>query len=182
MVGLFKKKSRAAAPKRPKLKLTKEQKLYVHDMIKLENRIRVCCEYIELWKQFFAQISQINEESEIAPADEKKFFQVMTALARKQFLFVESMGPAFDGDKDVIKILSAAVSLSAIKMMNDNTRDKFHLDWHNQFLTMNKALGRLLRMMPGDHPLTENLASLRASIESDKQDKQDKPDKPKDKK
>jgi hypothetical protein len=187
MLGLSKKKS-GAAQKRPKLKLAKEQKLFIHDMAKLENRIRVCCEYIDLWLQFFAQLSQVNEESEISPADERKFFQIMTALARKQFHFVESMGMTFDGDKDVMKVLCSAVSLSAIKMMNENVRDKFHLDWHAQFLVMNKSLGRLLRMMPGDHTLTENLASLRASNAQEKQDKQDKqekpekPEKPKDKK
>lgn len=152
-------------PKRPrvKLKLSKEQKAYVHDLVKLENRVIICREYIDLWMRYFRFIAEIHEDKEVTAADEKAFFQIMTTLARKHFLFVELMGDTFDGEKDVTKILTTSVSLSAVKMMNENTRDKLELDWHTQFLAMNKALGRLLRMMPGERTLTETLASLRAA-------------------
>lgn len=148
--------------RRPKIKLSKEQKLYVKDLIKLENRIAVCREYIELWMEFFRFFAESGEEDhEVTPADEKSFFQAMTTLARKHFLFVEMMGPTFDGDKELTKILIAAVSLTNITGMQENTRDKLMLDWHNQFLNMNKAFGRLLRMLPGNKTLTENLAALK---------------------
>jgi hypothetical protein len=148
--------------KRPKVKLSKEQKLFVQEFVKLESRIGVCREYIEYWMEFFRLFAECgDEEHEVTPADEKAFFQAMTTLARKHFLFVESMGTTFDGDKDLIKIISAAVSLTNIKGLQENTRDKLMLDWHNQFLNMNKAFGRLLRMLPGNKTLSENLAALK---------------------
>lgn len=147
--------------KRVKLKLTKEQKLYVRDIVRIENRIQVCREYIDLWMQYFRFFAELHEEREVTAADEKAFFQCMTTLARKHFMFVEMMGDAFDGDKEIIKVLVSTVSLSHIKGMNENTRDKLELDWHNQFLAMNKALGRLLRIVPSNLPLTELLANLK---------------------
>jgi hypothetical protein len=148
--------------KRAKVKLTKEQKQFVQNLVKLENRVIVCREYIEIWMQFYRCFSEISEDKDITAAAEKSFFQCMTILARKHFQFVELMGDALEGGADIIKILSFAVSLSNIKMMTENSRDKLQLDWHNQFLSMNKALGRLLRLMPGDRPLTEVLANLKA--------------------
>ena len=44
--------------------------------------------------------------------------------------------------------------------MQENTLSKFELDWHNLYLDMNKALGRLLRLLPGNMTLSEALASL----------------------
>lgn len=168
------KKTDKPGAKRAKVKLSKEQKLYVQDLVKLENRIRICREYIELWMEFFRFFAEIHEDHEITPADEKAFFNSMTMLARKHFLFVELMGDAMDGGgADVLKVISSAVSLSNIKQMQENTRDKLELDWHNQFLTMNKALGRLLRLMPGTATLTEMLALLKAgkSLEPEKKKK-----------
>jgi hypothetical protein len=148
-----------------KLKLSKEQKAYVQDLVKLESRIQICREYLDLWMRFFRFFAEIHtEEKDVTPADEKAFFQCMTSLARKHFMFVELAGDTFDGDKEIVKILCVAVSLSNVKAMNENTLDKLELDWHNLFLSMNKSLGRMLRMLPGeDRTLTELLANLRAT-------------------
>ncbi len=147
--------------KQAPIKLTKEQKMYVEDLVKLDNRIVVCREYINLWMQFFRFFAEDLAEKEIAPAEEKAFFQVMSQLARKQFMFVELMADKFDRGNDIMNVLSMAVSLAHIQLMAENTRSKLELDWHGLFLDMNKTLGRLLRMYPGNFTLAQALEATK---------------------
>ena len=140
-----------------KFKLDKAQKLYVEDLTRLENRIVVCREFIKLWMEFFRFFAEDLTKKEITPQEEKGFFQIMTQLARKQFLFVEVMANVFDRGNDIMKVLDMAVSLAHIQNMQENTRAKLELDWHALFLDMNKALGRLLRQLPGNMTLSEAL-------------------------
>ncbi len=150
----------AARDRQSRFRLTKPQKAYVGELLKLENRVALCREFINLWMQFFRFFAADLSEKEITQAEEKAFFQAMSALARKHFLFVEMMGDTFDRGGDVIDVLGVAVSLANIQVMPENTRSKLELDWHNLFLDMNRALGRLIRRLPGNMSLSEALASL----------------------
>ncbi|HOR27995.1 MAG TPA: hypothetical protein PLG73_08255 [Candidatus Sumerlaeota bacterium] len=145
-----------------RFKLTKAQKAYVEQLVTLDNRIAVCREYIALWMNFFRFFAEDMTRKEITAAEEKQFFQVMTALTRKHFTFVELMAETFDRGNDIIAVLSTAVSLTHIQNMPENTRGKLELDWHNLFLDMNRTLGRLLRRLPGNMTLSEALASVNA--------------------
>ncbi|MEN6625872.1 MAG: TM2 domain-containing protein [Candidatus Sumerlaeia bacterium] len=147
--------------KQAAIHLTKEQKMYVEDLIKLDNRIVVCREYINLWMQFFRFFAEDLSEKEITPAEEKQFFQVMSQLARKQFMFVELMADKFDRGNDIMNVLTMAVSLAHIQLMQENTRSKLELDWHGLFLDMNKTLGRLLRSYPGNMTLSQALEATK---------------------
>lgn len=140
-----------------RFKLTKEQKKYVDDMHKLEQRILIVREYIDLWMKFFSFFSSEIHEREITAAEEKSFFQLMTQLSRKQFQFVEAAANTYDGGDDVMKVLCAAVSLAHIQVMKEATFGKLELDWHTQLIAMNKAAGRLLRQLPGEMTLSEAL-------------------------
>ncbi len=151
------KKEKGSAEKQVKIHLTKEQRAYVEDLLRLDNRIVICREYISLWMQFFRFFAEDLSEKEVTPAEEKAFFQAMTQLARKHFLFQELMSDTFDRGPDIIKVLDMAVSLTHIQLMQENTRSKLELDWHSLFLDMNKALGRLLRRLPGTMTLAEAL-------------------------
>ena len=152
--------TKGARDRQPRIRLTKPQKAYVDELVKLENRVAVCREFINLWMQFFRFFAEDLSEKEITPAEEKAFFQAMSALARKHFLFVEMMGDTFDRGGDVIDVLGVAVSLANIQVLPENTRSKLELDWHNLFLDMNRSLGRLIRRLPGNMSLSEALASL----------------------
>jgi hypothetical protein len=143
-----------------KFRLSKEQSQFVDSFVALDNRIVTCREYIALWMNFFRFFAEDLTDKEITPEEEKGFFQVSTQLARKHFTFVELMGGAFERGNDVINLLATAVSLSNIQAMQENTRSKLELDWHSLFLEMNKALGRLIRLLPGNMPLSEALASM----------------------
>jgi TM2 domain-containing membrane protein YozV len=76
-------------------------------------------------------------------------------------MFVELMAEKFDRGNDIMNVLSMAVSLAHIQVMPENTRSKLELDWHGLFLDMNKALGRLLRMYPGNMTLAQALEATK---------------------
>lgn len=143
-----------------KFKLTKEQSHYVAEFVKLDTRIAVCREYINLWTQYFRFFAEDLQKKEITPEEEKGFFQVATQLARKHFHFVETMGDCFERGSDIINLLATGNSLSSLQAMQENTLSKFELDWHTLFLDMYKALGRLLRLLPGTMTLSDALATL----------------------
>lgn len=148
------------AAKVVKFKLTKEQTAYVDDLVKLDNRILICREYIAMWTNYFRFIAETLDRKEVTPEEEKGFFQLATQLARKHFQFVELMGDCFDRAGDIINLLATGSSLAMLQGMQEQTRSKFELDWHSIFLDLNKALGRLVRMLPGNMTLSEALASL----------------------
>jgi hypothetical protein len=143
-----------------KVKLTKEQQLYVKQLVSLENRIAVCREYIGLWMDFFRFFAEDITQREIKAEEEKAFFYSMTQLARKHFLFVELMGDAFERGGDIMNILCVAISLANVQAIAENTRSKLELDWHTLYLDMNKTLGRLIRMLPGNLTLSQALAEM----------------------
>lgn len=154
------KDDKKSAPKAVKFKLTKEQTAYVDNFVTLNNRIAVCREYINLWTGYFRFLADDITQREIRPEDEKGFFQIGTQLARKHFQFVELMGDCFERGPDILNLLCTGTSLSLLQGMQENTLNKFQLDWHQLFLDMYKALGRLLRLMPGNMTLSEAMASL----------------------
>ena len=144
-----------------RFKLRKDQKEYVKNLLTLENRIAVCQEYISLWLKYFQFFARSTEERQIEASEEKAFFQTMTALSRKQFQFAEAMGPVFEHGSEIVHVLSMSVSLAHIQVMDDNTRSKLELDWHSLLLEMNKSLGRLLRILPGNMTLSEALERVK---------------------
>ena len=150
-----KKSGKQKKEKLPKIKLNKEQRKYVENLLTIENRITFCREYSKLWMKFFRFFAADIEDHEIKPEEEKAFFKVMTECTRKQFLFVELMGDTFDRGNDLTQVLCDAVSLAHIQGMDENGLAKIELDWHGLFLDMNKALGRLLRMVPCNMSLME---------------------------
>ena len=157
----------AARGKKPeKIRLTKQQKVRVAQMIRIENRISVCREYIQVWSRFFQFFADDIQSREIKPQEEKAFFQTVTMLARKHFLFTELMGETFEYADKVLDVLISASSLSSIKSLDEATLGKLELDWHTLFLDMNVTLGRLLRLMPAKGPmgLNERLARAEAAV------------------
>lgn len=143
--------------KQVKIKLTKLQQQNVGQMISLENRISVCRDFIALWSRFFQFFAEELHDRKIKPEEEKAFFQTVTLLARKHYLFTELMDDAFEEGDQVIELLTQTVSLTHIKNMDEGTLSKLELDWHTLFLNMNQTLGRLVRRMPGGLKLNEAL-------------------------
>lgn len=143
--------------KSDKIRLTKQQKIRVAQMIRIENRISVCRQYIKLWAQLFRFFSDRNPERKVTAEEEKNFFQVITALARKHFLFNELMGDTFSSPDKILELLTEMSSLQKVVSMDETAISKLELEWHTLFLEMNVALGRLLRQMPGAMSIDEML-------------------------
>lgn len=150
-----------AAKKKPgkaeKIRLTKQQKIRVGQMIRIENRISVCRQYIKLWAQLFRFFADHNPERKVTAEEEKNFFQVITALARKHFLFNELMGDTFSSPDKILELLTEMTSLQKLVSLDEVAISKLELEWHGLFLEMNVALGRLLRQMPGSMTIDEML-------------------------
>ncbi|MBI1784848.1 hypothetical protein HYR69_06860 [Candidatus Sumerlaeota bacterium] len=153
-----------------KIKLSKEQKIRAAQMIRLENRISVCREYIRLWSKLFELFADDIQKRQITEQEEKAFFQTVTALARKHFLFCELLSDTFDAGDKIMDVLVNAVALSNIKAMNEATLSKLELDWHQLFLEMNVALGRLLRRLPAGTKLDDALAKADAMAQQANQE------------
>lgn len=150
--------SKARSGKADKIRLTKQQKIRVAQMIRIENRISVCRQYIKLWAQLFRFFAERNPERKATAEEEKNFFQVITALARKHFLFNELMGDTFSSPDKIIELLTEMTSLQKVISLDETAISKIELEWHTLFLEMNVALGRLLRQMPGALSIDEMLA------------------------
>lgn len=150
--------SKSKAGKTEKIRLTKQQKIRVGQMIRIENRISVCRQYIKLWAQLFRFFADYNPERKVTADEEKRFFQVITALARKHFLFNELMSDTFSSPDKIIELLVEMSSLQKVVSMDEVAISKIELEWHTLFLEMNVGLGRLLRQMPGAMTIDEMLA------------------------
>lgn len=151
------------------IKLSKEQKIRVGQMIRIENRISVCQDYIQLWSKFFQFFADDIHLQTIKPEEEKGLFQAITSLARQHFLFCELMGDTFERGNEILDVLTASVSLSQIKAMDEGTFSKLELDWHSLLLDMNRALGRLLRQMPAGMKINEMIEQAKATAQADKE-------------
>lgn len=151
------------------IKLTKQQKIRVAQILRLENRISVCREYIQLWSKFFQFFAEDIQNRNITPEEEKAFFQTITALSRKGFLFTELMSDAFSSHDRLLEVLTNSVSLANIKTLDEATLSKLELDWHATFLDMNVALGRLLRKMPAGMNINEMIAHAEATAKADRE-------------
>jgi hypothetical protein len=141
-----------------KVRLTKQQKIRAAQIIRIENRISVCRQYIKLWAQLFRFFAEPTPGRKATPDEEKAFFQVITALARKHFLFNELMGDTFSLPDKIMEVLYEASSLQKIISLDEVALAKLELEWHTLFIEMNVGLGRLLRLMPGSLSIDEMLA------------------------
>lgn len=149
---------RGPAKKPEKIRLSKEQKQRVGEMISLENRITICREYIKLWMEFFQFFADDIQKRQISDQEEKLFFQTLTILARKHFLFCELMGDTYEAHERIMDVLIASVSLANLKGLNEAMLSKLELDWHGTLIDMNVGLGRLLRLLPAGTRIDDALA------------------------
>lgn len=112
--------------------------------LRLENRIRVCREYAELWQAYFQFFADDMEDKQITSQMEGEFGNVMNILALNHYKFSELCGDFMKDVTKVLEILAETPSLQAMKEMPDATRSKLMIEWHKTFIDMNKALGKML--------------------------------------
>jgi hypothetical protein len=114
----------------------------------IENRLNICREFTKLWQQYFQFFSDGFEDKKIFEKDEQAFFQLMNVLALNHYRFVEMAGEYFKDGEGILAVLTETVSLSAIKQMSEAQFSKLLIDWHTLFISMNKAIGKLMIKLP----------------------------------
>jgi hypothetical protein len=123
----------------------------------IEKRIEICKEYAALWEEFFKCFGTGDlQERRIFDQDEARFQKIIIELARQKFPFVYYMGDKFsDGDK-IIDVLERAENLHVLRDMAEANFSKLEIDWHQVFIGMHRAVGRLMRELPLEEPEQED--------------------------
>lgn len=112
------------------------------------NRVAVVREYAALWQQFFAFFADDIEERVFTEQEEEEFSGLVSLLALNHYKFQELSRDYFGGSESVLKVLDEAVSLAHIRELPAATLGKIQIEWHTQFIGMNKALGKLIGEIP----------------------------------
>jgi hypothetical protein len=122
----------------------------------IHKRVAICQEYASLWQEFFTTFGTGEfAERRILEQDEARFAKMLTKLATDHFRFCFFMGDKFgDGDK-IIDVLERAENLRVLQEMPDANFSKLEIDWHNVFISMHRAVGRLMRELPAEEPEEE---------------------------
>lgn len=118
------------------------------DHLDIVNRVAVVREYAALWQQFFAFFADDIEERVFTDEEEDEFAGLVSLLALNHYKFQELSRDYFAGSEAVLKVLEEAVSLAHIRELPAATLGKTQIEWHTQFISMNKALGRLIGEIP----------------------------------
>ncbi len=114
----------------------------------LGERIRLCKEYTTLWSDFFGMFAEELEHKKVLPNDERAFAQIVSLLALKHYKFTEMMGNKLPEPEAIREVLCEAVSLQHLKGLSEAQFSKLQVDWHTQFIAMNKCLGKLIAELP----------------------------------
>jgi hypothetical protein len=114
----------------------------------LQDRIDLCKGYTKLWSDFFKTFSEGLEHKKIIRNEEVIFGQMVSLLAFKHYEFTEMMEKYLPDPDGILEVLSEAVSLQHLKELSEAQFSKFQVNWHSQFIAMNKCLGRLIIELP----------------------------------
>lgn len=113
-----------------------------------EMRLKVVREYTQLWQQYFRFFADSFEGRAISDKEEHQFFQSVGYLALGQYRFTQLAGDYFRQGDEILKVLQDTPSLSAIKAMSEAQFSRLQIDWHGLFISMNKAIGKLILIQP----------------------------------
>jgi len=116
----------------------------------LEERIRLCKDYTRLWSDFFKTFSEGLHNKKILPNEEIAYNQMVALLSFKHFKFAEMMGSYLPDPDGILEVLCDSVSLQHLKTLSEAQFSKLQVNWHTEFIAMNKCLGKLLAELPTD--------------------------------
>lgn len=114
----------------------------------LDGKIALCQDYTQTWAKFFNFFGDGFEGRRVTADGETQFFRIMTDLARREYRLTYFLQDDFKMGKDILDVLSDAISLAHIQEMSEAQFSKYQLQWHVIFIALNKALGRLIERQP----------------------------------
>ncbi|MBN1901046.1 hypothetical protein JW926_06945 [Candidatus Sumerlaeota bacterium] len=116
----------------------------------LAEKIQLCKDYTTLWSDFFKMFADGLEQKKIEPNEEKTFNQIVSLLAFKHYKFAEMMEKKLPDPDGILEVLCEAVSLQQLKELSEAQFSKLQVDWHTEFIAMNKCMGKLIIDLPVD--------------------------------
>jgi hypothetical protein len=114
----------------------------------LEIRIELCKEYTKLWADFFKLFADGMDNRKIDPNEEKIFDQMVTLLSLRHYKFAAMMAEKLPDPDGILDVLCDSVSLQGLKEISEAQFSKLQVNWHTEFIAMNKCLGKLLNELP----------------------------------
>lgn len=118
--------------------------------ISLMDKIQLCKDYTTLWSDFFKIFADGLEQKKIVPNEEKTFNQIVSLLAFKHYKFTEMMENNLPDPDGILEVLCDAVSLHHLKELSEAQFSMLQVNWHTEFIAMNKCLGKLIIGLPVD--------------------------------
>ncbi len=110
---------------------------------RLEKRIFILREFIDLWEKFH---SVMKEASKGAPLDEEsnqQFMELKSSIARKLQALSDIFGENVMPEEDITDILSESVSIEHIAKVGSLSSSNMENTWHRTHIALNKILGSL---------------------------------------
>ena len=118
------------------------------DMMSLENRIQVIREYLVLWQKFFTFFSDDMTGKTYTQKEEQQFMQIVSVLCLNQYKLQEMTRGFYKDAEKIPAVLSEAVSLEYLSKLQTASFSKLQIDWHTLFISMNKAMGKMINALP----------------------------------
>jgi hypothetical protein len=116
----------------------------------LTEKIQLCKDYATLWSDFFKTFADGLEQKKIDPNEEKTFNQMVSLLAYKHYKLTEMMGKNLPDPDGILEVLCEAVHLQHLKELSEAQFSKLQVNWHTEFIALNKCLGKLIIDLPVD--------------------------------
>ena len=114
------------------------------DQLNILNRIAVVRDYAALWQQFFTYFSESLIERQITQEEENEFHNIVSVLALNHYKFQELSKGYFNDAPKVLELIQETANLEYMKNLPEASISKFQVDWHSLFISMHKALGKML--------------------------------------
>jgi len=117
----------------------------------IEERIAVCREYAAHWEEYFKCFGTNDiRDRKVTDQEENQFGKLSNLLARKLFRFTRYVGDKFSDSDDILELLQANESLRGMQDFSDANFSKTEVTWHQIFINMHRAVGRLTRELPAE--------------------------------
>ena len=112
-----------------------------------ENRLRELEEFIRRWSVYFRFFQDPQSELRTGADLNNQFRMATRDLALRAYAISELAGDAFGETNRILKLLSEMPSLESLKETADSTYDKLQVEWHEIYLKLNVAKGKLLHRL-----------------------------------
>lgn len=110
---------------------------------RLENRIFVLGEFIELWESFHNVMKEAGKGAPIDAESGSQFLELKSSIARKLQALSDIFGENVMPEEDITDILSESVSIEHMAKVGSLSSSNMENTWHRTHIALNKILGSL---------------------------------------